>query len=57
MGLGDVDNTSDVTKMTVSTFSGLNTTDKTIVGAINEVYTTKVNDALSSCEQIMGVIS
>jgi len=37
VGLSNVDNTSDVTKMTASTFSGLNTTDKTIVGAINEL--------------------
>ena len=38
--ISNVDNTSDVTKMTTSTFSGLNTTDKTIVGAINETIVT-----------------
>lgn len=39
IGLGNVDNTSDFTKMTVSTFTDLDTTDKTIVGAINEIKT------------------
>ena len=36
IGLGNVDNTSDVTKMIVSNFVDLDTSDKTIVGAINE---------------------
>ena len=36
VGLGNVDNTSDVTKMIVSNFVDLDTSDKTIVGAINE---------------------
>ena len=43
IGLGNVDNTSDLIKMTASTFSDLNTTDKTIIGAINETIVTDSN--------------
>ena len=43
IGLGNVDNTSDLIKMTASTFSDLDTTDKTIIGAINETIVTDSN--------------
>ena len=44
VGLGNVDNTSDVTKMTVTEYIELATTNKTIIGAINEANTIKTNE-------------
>lgn len=37
IGLNNADNTSDITKATTVNYGGLNTSDKTIVGAINEI--------------------
>ena len=37
VGLSNVDNTSDITKATITNYSALNTTNKTLTGAINEV--------------------
>ncbi len=50
--VSNVDNTSDLTKVKVNTYADLNTTDKTIIGAINEVNT---NISFIDIEQIMGV--
>jgi len=50
--ISNVDNTSDLTKVKVNTYADLNTTDKTIIGAINEL---NANISLTDTEQIMGV--
>lgn len=44
VGLGNVDNTSDLTKLTVTEYVQLNTIDKTIIGAINEADEIKLNE-------------
>ena len=48
VGLGNVENTSDLTKLTVTEYVQLNTSDKTIIGAINEVNTIKTNEVDNS---------
>ena len=50
--ISNVDNTSDLTKVKVNTYADLNTTDKTIIGAINELNT---NISPIDTEAIMGV--
>ena len=55
VGLGNVDNTSDLTKAKVNTYADLNTTDKTIVGAINETIVT--DSAVNGNIKIAGVES
>ena len=44
VGLGNVENTSDLTKLTVTEYVQLNTSDKTIIGAINEADEIKLNE-------------
>ena len=53
IGLGNTEDTSDLTKMTVVTFSDLNTTNKTVVGAINETIVT--DSAINGNIKIAGV--
>ena len=53
--ISNVDNTSDLTKVKVNTYADLNTTDKTIVGAINETIVT--NSAVNGNIKIAGVES
>ena len=48
VGLGNVENTSDLTKLTVTEYVQLNTSDKTIIGAINEANTIKTNEVDNS---------
>jgi len=48
VGLGNVENTSDLTKLTVTEYIQLNTSDKTIIGAINEADTIKTNEVDNS---------
>jgi len=44
VGLSNVENTSDLTKLTVTEYVQLNTSDKTIIGAINEADEIKLNE-------------
>jgi len=53
--ISNVDNTSDLTKVKVNTYADLNTTDKTIVGAINETIVT--DSAVNGNIKIAGVES
>ena len=53
--ISNVDNTSDLTKVKVNTYADLNTTNKTIVGAINETIVT--NSAVNGNIKIAGVES